>query len=258
MTQSGVSSRADAQQIANGGDDAFHRAMGFDQPPKAASLGGQRRHEVGKTGFMQMAGDLRQRPCQRTPVSPGADQDVFTGMAQKFPGIRLVHHRKVRRHTRFQRKPAEKRLAEGVNGLDVHAAGRVQHPREQLAGANPLDVLRPTPEKMAQFDVEFGLGQGRPTAELSGDAGVHLGRRRLGVGQTEDAFRPGSGQHQPEHAVGQHLGLSGARRRHDPYRRAGVGGAALRAVGIHRYRRQCHQSSSSPPADHSLTRARCS
>jgi hypothetical protein len=45
---------------------------------------------------------------------------------EHFLGVALVHEREVRRDAGFEREPTEQRLAEGVNGLDRHAARGIE------------------------------------------------------------------------------------------------------------------------------------
>ena len=74
---------------------------------------------------------------------------------------------------------------------------------------------------------ELGLAKHRPFAERAEDTARHLGRRNLGEGQAEDRGGIGAGEHQPDHALGQHMSLAGAGIGDDPRGCARVGGIAL-------------------------------
>ena len=68
----------------------------------------------------------------------------------------------MRGDVRLQRKAAEQRLAEGMDGLDAEAARRIQHLGEKGAGAVALFVVRLSAQQLDAICV-FGGGTGRLT-----------------------------------------------------------------------------------------------
>ena len=145
-----------------------------------------------------------------------------------------------------------------MNGEDVDAARRVEHAGEQAARDGALLLFRRAIDQDLYLSVEDGLVRHRPMAELAGQPIAHLGGRRLGEREAEDALRSRAGEQEPRHAIGQHLGLAGAGVGLDPRGMGGRRGPPLLAAGeLQEIERLAH--SSSPIAvDHSATRSRCS
>ena len=98
----------------------------------------------------------------------------------------------------------------------------------------------------------FVVGDG-PARKLARNPERHLGSGGAREGEAQDAFGRGAAQQQAQHAVGQHLGLSGAGRGTDPDRGRGIRRPVL---GLsHRGCARGHHVSP-PGTDHSLCRAR--
>ncbi len=173
-------------------------------------------------------------PSSLVRVEARAGEDGVAGCCQQLVGGALVHHVELRGEVRFQGEAAQQRLAEGVDGLDLHAAGAVHHLGEQPAGAGPHVGVGAVAGQVGEVVFQAGVGERRPAGQRVVDADRHFRRRRLGEGQAEDARRLGSGQHQAQHAVGQHLGLAGAGGGSDPDGAFRVGCAALLDVGVDR------------------------
>ena len=234
-----------------------------DQAAQSGALPDQPGHELLETLLLGVDRDLRDgRVLTVLGTALGAvlgpGQHLLARLLQQLRRRAFVEHLEVRRDARLQGKAPQERLAEGVDGQDLHAAGRVQHPREELPGAGQDGGIGRVVDQLAELLDQILLGQRRPARQAVGQAVGHLRRRRLGEGQAEDARRRGAVQHQAQYPVGQHLGLAGARRGGDPDRIAGPGRGALGGAGggARIFGGSAHPSSS-PPAPHSLTRDRC-
>jgi len=175
----------------------------------------------------------------------------FARGEERLARASLVHHLEMRRDARLDGKAPQQRLAKGVHGVDAHAARRIEHTSKEATRLSACGRVRHLAGERYEILGERTIGHGRPTAQPVVETIGHFGGRRLGEGQAKDARRRAAGQHERQHAVGQHLGLASASRRGDPDRTVDGGGVALqraRVCGAH--------SPSSPMTDHSLTRAR--
>jgi len=132
----------------------------------------------------------------------------------------------------------------------------IEHAREQAARHDALRRIGRPVDQFGDAGVERRLVGQRPATELVGEAVAHLGSRRLGEGEAEDALGLDAFEQQPRHAVGEDLRLARAGIGHDPGGMIGRGGAPLRVGrqgdGIE------HVAHSSPPpaVDHSAIRSR--
>ncbi len=251
---------------------AVEPAVGREQGPQPRPFAGEIGHQAAEAVFLDRRGDDRERARQPSAArivlvarfvgAARGEQQILARLQHQFGGAALLHHVEVRRDAGFERKAAQQRLAEGMDGLDLHAARHVEHRAEQPARAPALGGARLLADQGAQFGGELALIQRRPHAEPLVDADRHLGGRRLGERQAENADRRRAMHQQAEHAVGQHRGLAGAGRGRHPHGRIGLhrGIAALLVVGALDHVAHSPPPSPSwpfaPPADHSLTRAR--
>ena len=232
---SGKGGEIEAGRRAAGGDDARRRvfrrkpehlphrrrrrrdrAVCRDHRLEAAGFGGDLGHQVSETGLAQVADDGGKGIGQRPAAAVGIGQHLLQGALAQVDGLPFLHRLGVRGDVRLQREAAEQRLAERVDGLDIEAARRVQHPGEQRAGTVALLGAGFLAEQPAQRLFEAGIVGRRPVAQASGEAVGHFGGRRTRVGQAENAARLGAVQHQPQHPVAEHLGLAGSGGRSDP------------------------------------------
>jgi hypothetical protein len=165
-------------------------------------------------------------------------------------GAGVVEHGELRRDAGLQREAAQQRVAEGVDRLDLEPARGLQRPGEEGAGAGEVrgGERGAGLAQRGQFGGERGVGEHRPGAEPGEEPVLHLGRRRLGVGQAEDALGVGAGEQEPRDPVGEHAGLARAGIGRDPGRGAGLGGFDLGAGGVVHARSSATGASSS---DHS-------
>ncbi len=167
----------------------------------------------------------------------------------------IIHDLEGRRYAGFQREAAQQLFAEGVDGLDLQPAWRLERLGEQGAGVGQAERIarRGFALEPDQRRSQLLVLHDRPAAEHVEQPALHLGGGGLGVGHAEDGGRLDVPQQQPGHPVDQGLGLA----------RAGVGGdegverriGRLTLMGV----LEAHSSPSpSLPVDHSKTRARWS
>ncbi len=193
---------------------------------------------------------------QNLHIRPGGDlvDDPVAKLARGAP----VEFGEIGRHLRLDRKAAQKPGAEGMDGLDPEPARRVDRAREKLPRAPQQrrgdTALDPEP---AEFAAQIGLRQHRPVAEPREQTVLHLGRRRLGIGEAENALRFGAGQEKARDAVDQDAGLARPGIGRQPYRPRRV-----RRLDLPPARLVAHQPTSSGTGgsliSHSPARARWS
>ena len=164
-------------------------------------------------------------------VGVGVGEHGLARLGQGVGGVALVDQLEVRREGGFQREAAQQRLAEGVDGADAHAAGQVEHLREQRAGA--LAEVRRWARWRGRAGRRPGCGSSSVTQRAEGALQPHRHLRGGGLGEGEalDALGLFPGEHQAQQAVGQQLGLARAGRGGDERRHRGVGRRQLLAVG---------------------------
>ncbi len=108
------------------------RASGAPQAPRAAARRSARRPRRGwPSAALGPRASAARASRARAPASIASRCSEMRG--------RLVEDREARRHARLQRKALQQALAEGVDGLHLEAAGRLDGHREQRARA--LDLL---------------------------------------------------------------------------------------------------------------------
>ena len=204
----------------------------------------------------------RQRPAERTVrIGRGASQNGAPRRIGERVGVALVEHLEVSGDIRLERELVEEPFAEGVDRLDLQPARRLEGPGEEAARFGELGRVRPLALHLGDLLAERRVGKRRPFAEPVEDPLRHLGRRRLGEGEAEDAAGIGAGEQEADHPLRQDEGLA----------RAGVGrhpggGARVRGVGLRlprgvvdgygRIGARHSMSSSLSTSAHSRTRAR--
>ena len=85
-----------------------------------------------ETLFPRMAG----QDAQYFPhplIGSGAGNDIRAGTGEQLGGHGVVQHLETGRQPRFHGKHLQQLLAEGVNGLHLQPAGRLQRPGEEPA-----------------------------------------------------------------------------------------------------------------------------
>ncbi len=199
------------------GAQAGDTAMLCNQPAQPGALANEPGHEFLERLLLGVDRDFGDGRTLRAFLSVlGAGQHLLARLLQHLGGGAFVEHLEVRRNPRLEREAAQKRLAESRDGQDLHAARRVQDPREELPGARAHDGIGRIVEQLGQVFGQLLLVHGRPARQAVGQPVRHLRRRSLGEGQAEDACRRRTVQHQAQHPVGQHLGFAGPRRGGNP------------------------------------------
>ena len=109
---------------------------------------------------------------------------------------------------RLKREAAQNRGTEGMDGLDLEAARRLDRAGKKRARApQPVGVDRILAD-LLQRRAQLGVRHHRPFAQALEQAVLHLHRGGLGIGQAQDAFGADPLQQKPRDAVGQHAGLA--------------------------------------------------
>ena len=208
-----------------------------------------------------------QRARQRRPGLGGCrlGQRLVHGLFEQGRALLVVENFEARRHAGLERKALQEALAEGVDGLHLEAARRLDGPGEQPACVQHHVGRRRAIEQVGKRRFEFRVVRRHPFGETIEHARRHLRRRRLGVGERQDALRLDAVEQQAQHAHGEHVRLAGAGIGADPGGRRGIGGCGLIAPRLLAHggkpagrTEEAHAQSSSPlSTSHSATRARC-
>ena len=219
-------------------------------PPRCVEKRAQRarrphssRHELGSDSCRPPPSTTARAPGDQPAFARGARRSIVARVEQQLGGAALVHHVEVRRDARLEREAAQQRLAEGVDGLDLHAARHIEHAREQPARAACVVAAVALADQRAQLRAQLRVVRGRPSRPafahacgiaISAAAALVKVRQRM-------RGRRRAVQQQAEHAVGQHRRLAGAGGGRDPERTCRrIGRAALRLrVGRSAGRRAC-------------------
>ena len=205
---------------------------------------------------------LAQRPRQHSLARP----------QQEVGGVEVVQHLEPGRDVALEREQVQQALAEGVDGLDLQPARRLDR-----AGEQPSRLVERLGSRGQRRHGRPGVGDGgaqggvvepRPAREVAEHPDRHVGGGRLGEGEAQDARGRDARQQQPQHPLGEHMRLARAGIGRHPGRGAGMGGAALALDRVGRDggggvrpgggRHGSAPSPVPPVADHSLTRARWS
>ena len=145
----------------------------------------------------------------------------------------LVEDGEARRHAGLERKALQQPLAEGVDGLHLEPAGRLDGDGEQLARPLHLVGASGAPvEQLGELALQARLVGRHPLGQPREHALRHLRGGGLGVGERQDALGRRAGQQQAQHAHGQHVRLAGAGVGADPSRGGGIGGGRLVALRL--------------------------
>ncbi len=185
---------------------------------------------------------------------------------QQLRLLGLVEHAEAGGDVGFERKLMQELGAEGVDGLHLEAARRLQRARKQPPRQRPAGRAWCGAGAPADGVIERGIVERRPAPERVEHPLRHVRGRRLGEGDAENFFRLDAGEQKTDHALRQHMRLARSGIGRDPRRNRRIGDFALQPEHVGRNdARRSHgaplpkSSSSGPPvADHSLTRARWS
>jgi hypothetical protein len=186
---------AHLQGPVHGGDETLEPAGLAQQPGQSIPFLDQLPHELVEGLLVGVGGHLGQGRRQGRAGWPlGRRHDLLARRRQQLHGRALVQHLEVGRHAGLQGEAAEQGLAKGVDRLDLHAAGHVEHPGEEAPGGGHDGLVGRLAEQGGQILGQDLVVLGRPEGQAPGQAVRHLGRRRLGEGQAEDPPRSGAVQ----------------------------------------------------------------
>jgi hypothetical protein len=176
--------RRNMQQRANRRGQVVRAAVPGAGTGQRAALGDQFVHQRPEFRLFRRLGHEGQRPAQRRIRPRGARgvQHPRPPGGEQRGGAAFVEHGEMRRHPRLHREAFQQPFAEGMDGLDLEAAGNVQGAREQPSRRGPLRRAA----AMAECDelrLQRHVGQCRPAAKPVEHPLLHLGRRGAGEGQ---------------------------------------------------------------------------
>ena len=177
--------------------------------------------------------DRAERRRQGGIVTDGRLGEHVRGrLGDEFGRLALVEHGEARRHVRLERHKVQEALAEGVDRLDLEAAGGLDGAGEEAPRQLHLSGARPLAFELRQLGDQLRLGERHPASEPLEDANRHVGGGRLGEGEAQEPARMRARQQEAHDAVGQDLGLARAGIGRHPGGGARVGGAALLRDGV--------------------------
>ena len=145
--------------------------------------------QFGKIVRPAKRGEQRQIPGKPPTARCSIGQYAVARPVQQGALIAFLDDLEMGRHPGLQREAFQHGLAEGMDGLDAHAARHVQAGREQGARAPYLVLVRRPSGHLAQVLAQVGIAHQRPFAEPPGDPVGHFRRRGLGEGEAQDARR---------------------------------------------------------------------
>ena len=98
-----------------------------------------------------MAGDHGEGMAETVGRPPSGLDHALASERQQVLRVTVVHDRRMRSHARLERKADKQRLAEGMDGLDIETAGRIQHASKELARHAALIVGRLAAEQVEEL-----------------------------------------------------------------------------------------------------------
>ena len=239
-----------------------HTARRFDPAHQLVALADHLADQIAECDIGGGQHRLGQGPAERAVgLARRLQHHVEAELFEKLVLLGLVEHLEARRDIGLQRKQVQELGAEGVDGVDLQSARRLQRQREELPRALPPPGVDPLLAGLAHRLVERRVVQHRPRPQVVEHAVRHVGGGGLGEGDAEDARRIDARQQQPDHALRQDVRLARAGIRRDPGRAGRVRGRGLHlGDGIRDDARRAHSKIGSsllaPVSDHSCTRAR--
>ena len=142
------------------------RTPAGQQPHDFIAVFGQGIHQLWKGKFADPGGNKRQR-LRRASLRffLNFPQQRCFDIIQRFCCRTVIHNLKIRRNSRFQRKPFQNFLAKAVNGLNLHSPRRIQQNGKQPPRLRHNLPVRPAAaQQKAQFPAQIIIGRHRPAA----------------------------------------------------------------------------------------------
>ena len=179
---------------------------------------------------------------------------------------RLVENAEAGGDIGLERKMMQQSRTEGVNGLHLQSARRLQCHGEQPPRERAPRRVRLDARNLLNGCVELDIVERGPAAQLVKDAVRHVCGGGLGKRDAEDLCRVDAVEQQTDHAQRENMGLAGSGIGRHPRRGRGIRCLDLQAPQVagndaaNSLRRAHHSlsASSGPATDHSFTRARWS
>ena len=140
----------------------------------------------------------------------GLQQHGKRELVEQLRGRGVVQHGEARRHVGLERKLMEQPRAEGVDGLHLQPAWRLQRGGEQPARPRALRGVGFAAGRRFDLSVEFGVAERGPAGQPLEHLVRHVGGGGLGEGDAKNFRRIDAAQQQVDHALRQHIGLAGA------------------------------------------------
>ena len=160
----------------------------------------------------------------------GLQQHVERQPVEQLHGGGLVQHGETRRHIGLEGELVQQPGAEGVDGLHLQAARRLQRRGEQPPRARAEFGVGLLLGAQPDAGVERGVIERGPFRQRREHAVRHIGGGRLSEGDAEDLGRVAAAQQQVDHALGQHMRLARAGIGRDEGGMVGAGGLDLYAA----------------------------
>ena len=260
--------RRDAERAGKSGDRLVNAAGAHEPGADRVAPADRFAHEVAKRLVGAGSHGGAERAAERA-VGRGStfEQHGQCQLLEKLHLRRLVEHAEAGGDVRFEGKLVQELGAEGVDGLHLEAARRLQRAGKKPPRQGPLRTGQRSAKRQTgsveNGGIEGGIVERGPVRERVEHALRHVRGRRLGEGDAEDFFRLDAGEQQVDHALRQHVRLARSGIGGDPRGNGGIGHGGLHAPHVEGNDvRRSHGitiSSSGPPvADHSLTRAKWS
>ncbi len=259
--------RGDAERAAKCGDGGLDAAAVVDKGAHGIALADRLADHLLERLIRRPRNGGGQRAAERLFRRQGCvEQHAEADLAEKLRLRRLVEDAETGGDIGLERKMMQQPRAEGVDGLHLQSAWRLQchseqPPRERAPRRVRLNV-RDSLDGCGERDmVERG-----PAAQLVEHAVRHIGGGGLGKGDAEDLCRVDAVEQQTDHAQRQDMRLAGSGIGRHPRRGRGIRRLDLQApqvvgndaVDLLRRAHYSLSASSGPATDHSFTRARWS
>ena len=137
--------------------------------------------QIGKVLLVQLFADMAESPGElRVLLFAGFFQQFIACLQQQFAAPRFVEQLEMRDDACLDRKAAQQRLAEGMDGHDAHAPRRIEDAGEQAARQLALLVIRRAAENAVQRVGQFLFRHDGPMREILGNAVRHFGGGGIG------------------------------------------------------------------------------
>ena len=258
---------ADAERAAKCGDGRLDAAAVVDPGAHRIALADCLADHVLERLVGCPRNGARQRAAERLFWRQGCvEQHAEANLVEELRLRRLVENAEAGGDIGLERKMMQQSRTEGVNGLHLQSARRLQCHGEQPPCERAPRRVRLDARNLLNGCVELDIVERGPAAQLVKDAVRHVCGGGLGKRDAEDLCRVDAVEQQTDHAQRENMGLAGSGIGRHPRRGRGIRCLDLQAPQVagndaaNSLRRAHHSlsASSGPATDHSFTRARWS